>query len=426
MRQLLLPGIKLKRWLLFLILGIIGLAVFISITFAGELASFFTILSRQLAGLASTPLYKYSPKLIAEIFLFIASLALLILGARGVIMYLIDALLPEKKGRIWGLLSRHARLSKAPRVAVIGGGTGLNSILSGLKKYTNNITAIVSVSDEGGSSKKLRYEFGMLPPGDIRNCIVALSDSGPLMARLLEYRFDKGKGLKGHSFGNLLITALARVTGSFTEAVKETGHILAMRGKVLPVTMHQTTLCAELENGRTITKEPNVEEHKTKYNSEIKKLFLKPRNVKAYPEALKEIKKADVVVLGPGSLYTSILPNLLVKGVPESIRKSRARKIYVCNVMTQPGETDNYTASQHVEKVVKYLGRNVLDSVVVNSERAPESLYRKYRKKGAKRVKMDEDKLEKLGAGLLKVDLLTKKNLLRHDPDKLARAVLGV
>ena len=424
MIKLLLPGIKLKRWLLIFFLGIIGLVIFIATAFAEELASFFTLLSQQLTGLASLPIHKYSPKLFLEIFLFILSIALIIFGVRGIISYLIEALIPEKRGRIWSLLYRHSDLARAPNIVVIGGGTGLNSILAGLKRFTNNITAIVSVSDEGGSSRKLRYEFGVLPPGDIRNCIVALSDSGPTMAKLLEYRFKEGEGLKGHSFGNLLITALTRITGSFDRAIKETGRILAIRGKVLPVTLAQTRLCAVLENGKTIEEEPNVEAHKIKYKSEIKRLFLKPANAKAYPEALNEIKKADIIVLGPGSLYTSILPNLLVKGIPEAIKSSKAKKVYICNVMTQPGETDNYAASDHVGKIVKYLGKGVLDYVVVNSERATQKLYEKYSKEGSARVKIDEENLDKLDVDVIKADLFTKENLLRHDPDKLAKVVL--
>ncbi|MBU0535892.1 MAG: YvcK family protein [Nanoarchaeota archaeon] len=426
MRDLLLPGIGFKRWLILFVIGILGMFVFIAVTFSTELAIFFDVLNQQLTNLAHLPVHSYSPKLIGEVVLFIISIALLIFGGRGVISYLINALMPEKRGRIWNILAGYSQRNKAPKVVVIGGGTGLNSILSGLKKYTNNITAVVSVSDEGGSSRKLRYEFGMLPPGDIRNCIVALSDSGPEMAKLLEYRFEKGKGLQGHSFGNLLITAMTHTTGSFAKAIEETGKILAIRGKVLPVTLKQTSLCAELENGKVIEQEPNVEEHKIKYNSEVSRLFLKPKNVHAYPEAVKEILAADIIVLGPGSLYTSILPNLLVKGIPEAIKKSEARKVYVCNVMTQPGETDNYNVSDHVDKIVKYLGKNILDYVVVNNERAPQNLYERYRKQGANRVKLDRDSLDKYNIEIIEADLLTKKNLLRHDPDKLAKVVVGL
>jgi uncharacterized cofD-like protein len=415
-----------KRWLLLIGLGFLALIAFILLAFGEELLLLFSIIGDQLNTFFRLSPEQYGVRIVAEIVLFIAGVVFIIIGIRKLWGFFSKALIPEKKGKIANLIYKQSVLQKAPRVVVIGGGTGLNSILSGLKNYTNNITAIVSVSDEGGSSRRLRTDFGMLPPGDMRNCLVALSDSGPLMEKLLEYRFKEGKGLKGHSFGNLLITALSKVTGSFDKAITETGNILAIRGKVLPVTLEPTHLCAELENGKIITEEPEVEKHKTKYKSEIRMLFLKPRNVKPFRGALKAIKKADYIVLGPGSLYTSILPNLLVKGVPEAIKKSKAKTVYVCNVMTQPGETDNYTASMHVEKIIQYLGKGVLNYVVVNTERAPEKLFKKYQKMGAKRVKYYKHEMKRFKAKVIETKLLTKKNLLRHDPNKLAKAVLYI
>jgi uncharacterized cofD-like protein len=247
------------------------------------------------------------------------------------------------------------------------------------------------------------------------------------MSKLLQYRFVEGKGLKGHSFGNLLLTALTKVTGSFDKALIEASKILAIRGKVLPVTLDKTHLCAKLENGKMLRQEHNVESHKLKYKSEIAKLFLDPA-AGAYHEAVKEIRKADLIVLGPGSLYTSIIPTLLVKGIPEAIKESKAKKVYVCNVMTQPGETDDYSAADHVDKVIRYLGKGVLDYVVVNSARAPEELYRRYRKEGSNRVRIDSDKLKKLDSKIkiIEADLITKEDLLRHDSEKLAKVVLGI
>ncbi|MFO8015727.1 MAG: YvcK family protein [Candidatus Woesearchaeota archaeon] len=424
MKKLLRPGIKLKRWVLMFFAGILSFLLFLLIAFGDEFAAFISLVNRQLNTVFSLPLSGIYPKLVIEIILLLAGIIFLVLSMKHLLGILVNALLPDKKGRIASLIYRHVERENAPKIVVIGGGTGLNSMLRGLKEFTNNITAIVSVSDEGGSSKKLRYEYGVLPPGDIRNCIVALSDSGPLMAKLMEYRFSKGKGLEGHSFGNLLITALSKITGSFEKAVLEAGKIFAIRGRVLPVTLQQTSLCAELENGKRIQKEPEVEEHKTKYKSEIKRLYLKPANVKAYPQSVDAIKKADIIILGPGSLYTSILPNLLVKEIREAVRKSKAAKAYICNVMTQPGETDDYKASDHLKRVVEYLGEGALDHMIVNSRKAGEGLYRRYRKEGAKRVKIDEDVIEGFGVELVKTDLLSQKNLLRHDPRKLAKAVL--
>jgi len=417
----------LKRWLLMFLIGVVLFIIFVLVAFGDEFAMLMSIINSQVGKLISMPLGNYYPKLIIEIALFIISLVFIVIGLRQMASFFINALMPEKKGKIASLLYRQSMLEKAPNIVVIGGGTGLNSILTGLKEYTNNITAVVSVSDEGGSSRKLRYEFGVLPPGDVRNCIVALSDSEPLMAKLLEYRFKEGEGLKGHSFGNLLLTALTKITGGFDKAIVEAGKILAIRGRVLPVTLAQTRLCAELESGQTIEEEPNVEEHKIKYSSEVKRLFLKPANVRAFPPAIDAIKKADIVVLGPGSLYTSILPNLLVGGIKEAIKNSKATKVYVCNVMTQPGETDNYKVSDHVDRIVKYLGRDVLDYVIANSSLAPEALYRKYKKQGSTRVKIDEDSIEKrFNIALIKADLLTHKDLLRHDPKKLAKVVISL
>ncbi|MBI2147938.1 YvcK family protein [Candidatus Woesearchaeota archaeon] len=307
MLRFLRPGLSVKRWLLSVLFGSLFLLLFIVLAFGDEIQLAMGIIGRQLSALFQLSPQQYGGKLIAEILFFAVGLFLLVLGGKRLIAFLINALLPEKKGKIAALLSKSMNLGNAPNVVVIGGGTGLNSLLRGLKEHTNAITAIVSVADEGSHSRKIRNEFGLLPPGDIRNCIVALSDSGPLMAKLLEYRFSEGKELKGHNVGNLLIAALSRITGSFEKGVEETGKILAIRGRVLPVSLGTTHLCAELENGKLIREEPNVEEHKTKHQSEIKRLFLDPA-VQAYKPSLDAIKDADVIVIGPGSLYTSILP----------------------------------------------------------------------------------------------------------------------
>lgn len=425
MLRFLRPGVHVKRWVLTVLVGGLCLLLFIILAFGDEIQLLMSIIGKQLTTLFSLQPRQVGGKLIVEVILFLAGLFLLILGSKRLMAFLVNALLPEKKGRIGALLFRSLDLDNAPRVVVIGGGTGLNSLLRGLKSHTNNITAIVSVADEGKHSRKIRNEFGLLPPGDIRNCIVALSDSGPLMAKLLEYRFSEGKELKGHNVGNLLIAALSRITGSFEKGVEETGKILAIRGSVIPVSLGTTHLCAELENGKVIREEPNVEMHKTKYKSEVKQLFLDPP-VHAYGPSVEAIKNADIIVIGPGSLYTSILPNILVKGIPEAIASSAAKKVYVCNVMTQPGETDKYDAALHVEKIVKYLGKSVLDYVVVNDERAPEELYRKYREEGSDRVRYEEGSLDKFGVTIINAPLMTRENLLRHDPEKLARTVVGV
>jgi len=420
MNKLLLPGLRIKRWLLLFMIGLIFFVIAFAMAF-GE------YIKNTILNFFSLSHDAYSAKVIAVFILAGIGLLFLVLSSRHIMSFLVNTFIPEKKGKIFNILYKESQLKEGSKVVVLGGGTGLFTILSGLKKYTNNITAVVTMSDMGSrtttSTGRLRTDLGMLPPGDVRQCIIALSDSSPLMAKLFQYRFKKAQGLEGHSFGNLFLTALTKLTGSFEKGVVEASNILAIRGQVLPVTLDQVHLCAKLENGKTIKREHIVEEHKTKHKSEIAKLYLEPK-AKANKVVLKAIKEADAIVLGPGSLYTSILPNLLVEGMTDAIKNSKAKKIYICNVMTQPGETDDYNASKHVDKIVKYLGLSVLDYVIINSKKAPEKQYWEYRKKGSDRVRIDDEELEKYDAKIIKRDLMMSTDLLRHDPDKLARAVI--
>ncbi|OYT41937.1 hypothetical protein B6U80_00060 [Candidatus Pacearchaeota archaeon ex4484_26] len=308
------------------------------------------------------------------------------------------------------------------KLVVIGGGTGLYTLLSGLKKFNFDITAIVSTADSGGSSGILRDEYGMLPPGDIRKCIVALSESEQLLRKLFAHRFDKG-GLKGHSFGNLLITALTEITGSFEQAIKEAEKILSVKGKVLPCTLDNVTLCALLENKKKVKGQVEVNKSRIYNNSRIKKLYMQPK-AKAYKPAIKAIKEAEVIILGPGSLYTSVLPNLLVSGISKAINKSKAKKVYVVNIMTEHGETDGFTASQHVNEVEKYL-QGQLDYVIVNTAKAPENLMKKYQEEYKSQVIPDIEKI-KAKNKVIKGDFLRRKNLLRHDSYKLAKVIHNI
>lgn len=378
----------------------------------------------------------FTPKIVIAVLFLVFGLICVLIGGSRLSSILISYLMPEKRGKLRQIFMKSSDLGQAPNVVVIGGGTGLYTILSGLKNYTRNLTAVVAMSDMGDPKKyctpRLRSEFGILPPGDIRKCLVALSDDKSLMSDLLQYKFDEGKQLKGHSVGNLLLTALVKINkGDFEKAVNDASKILTIRGKVLPVSIDNVHLCAELENGKIIKQEQNVECCAKKYKSPIKRLFLEPKAV-ITKKTNEAIKKADMIVLGPGSLYTSILPNLIVSGVKDAIKKSRAKIVYVCNVMTKPGETDNYTAYDHVKKIVEYLGVGVLDFIVVNKEKAPEKLYNKYKESGARRVKADEDNnddgnsLLEFGAEVVSAKLLTKKDLLRHDSDKLAKTVMNI
>jgi uncharacterized cofD-like protein len=309
-------------------------------------------------------------------------------------------------------------LKRGPKIVVIGGGTGISMLLRGLKEFTSNLTAIVTVADDGGSSGRLRGDLGILPPGDIRNCLVALADKEPLMEELLQYRFSTGE-LAGHSMGNLLLAALTDMTGGFDQAVRSMSKVLALRGHVLPATLSDITLCAELTDGRVVQGESNI----SSTTGTIKRIYLKPTRCLPLAAALQAIAEADAVVLGPGSLYTSIIPNLLVRGIPEALTKTRAIKIYVCNVMTQTGETEGFTASSHLSAIIAHAG-NFLDYMVLNTGRVPLRLRARYRQGGAEPVTADISEIEKMGVAAIGVDLVHKTDLVRHHPKKLASVIL--
>ncbi len=313
------------------------------------------------------------------------------------------------------------------KVVVIGGGTGLPFVLEGMKKYSQDLTAIVTVTDSGRSSGQLRRDLGVLPPGDIRNCLIALSESERLLHDLFNYRFDKGT-LDGMNLGNLFIAAMAKVTGSFEQALKQTSSILAIRGKVIPSTLRDIHICAELRDGSIVEEEFNVRQPG---KPDIKRVFLKPAEAEAFGEAVDEILAGDLIVLGPGSLYTSIVSNLLVAGITQAIRKSRAKKIYVCNIVTQPGQTDGFDANRHVATIEKYLGEGVLDYVILNNGQPPFSILKRYEQDGAALVRPEtysgrtqairDDVMENIKE---KRVLWEKQDLIRHDPDKLATVLV--
>jgi uncharacterized cofD-like protein len=306
-------------------------------------------------------------------------------------------------------------------IAAIGGGTGLSTLLRGLKKHTANLSAIVNVTDNGGSSGRLRENLGMLPPGDIRNCLLALADTEPLLEKVFQYRFTAGEGLKGHNLGNLFLAAMTESLG-FEGALEAASKVLAVKGSVLPVTLDKLTLVALFADGREVHGESQI----TAERGSIKKLRLEPAASTVYPAAEQAIMEADIVVVGPGSLYTSILANLLVPGVTEALRRSRARRIYICNVMTQPGETDGFSASDHLQAIYDHVGESVFDTVIVNSNRhVPVSLSQKYAAEGRYPVIPDIGKLEELGVKVIATDLLAPEELVRHDSDRLADLVLS-
>jgi len=318
-------------------------------------------------------------------------------------------------------LYRRRKLNRGPKIVAVGGGTGLSMLLRGIKNITNNITAVVTVGDDGGSSGRLREDMGILPPGDIRNCIAALADDENLITKLFQYRFKSGEGLEGHSFGNLFLTALCAITGDMVRAVKESSNVLSIRGRVLPSTLDDMKLVAEMEDGRIIHGESNIPEA----HGKIKRLFTDPSHCHALEDVITAIKDADLIILGPGSLYTSVIPNLLISEISQEIAKSHAKKIYVCNIMTQPGETDNYSASDHVRALMQHANsKNIIDAVLVN-DFIPCNLAQKYEMAGSYPVKLDLENLKKLGIKMFPKKLIedSREGLVRHSSNRVARAI---
>jgi uncharacterized cofD-like protein len=311
------------------------------------------------------------------------------------------------------------------RIVAIGGGTGLSTLLYGLKRYARNpaemdITAVVTVTDDGGSSGRLRKDFDVLPPGDIRNCMVALSEDETLLSKLFQYRFSEGRGLKGHSFGNLFLTALTDLTGDFARAVKLSSEVLTSLGRIYPSTDSNVVLEAELENGRVVRGETKI----SKSRSPIRRIRLSPRRCKPLPETLEAIERADLITFGPGSLFTSIVPNVLVQGIPEAIHRSGALKACFVNLMWQPGETTGFRASDHIAAIHQHAGMHLLDVAVVNTRAITARQKRKYAAQAAQYVQNDTERLEKMGLQVVARDLLAEGEIVRHDPRATAEIAL--
>ena len=330
--------------------------------------------------------------------------------------------------------SRTLAQSRGIRVAALGGGTGLSALLRGLKLHVVprhdpfpsaqhpivDLAAIVTVTDDGGSSGRLRRENRILPPGDIRNCMVALSKDEALLSRLFQYRFSAGRGLTGHNFGNLFLAALTHVTGDFAEAVRVSSRVLAIRGRIFPSTLSNVTLEAVLENGQRVYGETRI----TASRSPIRKLMLVPRNVRPFAEAIEAIREADLILIGPGSLYTSILPNLLIPEIAGSIARSRAPRVYIANLMTQPGETTNYSVAEHLRAIQNHVKARIVDYVVANRQKVSPTVARRYCKQGASQVKVDVAGLRELGVQMLLGNLLEEREKIRHNSARLARLLL--
>lgn len=316
--------------------------------------------------------------------------------------------------------------TKGPRIVAIGGGTGLSTMLRGLKYYTSNLTAVVTVGDDGGGSGTLRDEMGILPPGDIRNCLVALANTDQVMEELLQYRFRDGR-LKGQSFGNLFLAAMNGVSDNFEDAVAKMSDVLAITGKVLPVTLKDLRLSALMQDGTLVSGESNIG-HAVTEGNQIAHLSIHPEDADAPSSVLRALREAEVIVLGPGSLFTSVMPNLLIRDVASAIRESKALKIYVCNIMTQPGETDGFSVAGHLRMILDHADLGTIDYVVVNSQDLSDTVaFQNYMDMGSKQVRLDREEVEKLGVIIKEADILKVSGTqIRHDPQKLAHTLFQI
>lgn len=315
---------------------------------------------------------------------------------------------------------------KEQNIVIIGGGTGLSVVLRGLKHITEHITAIVTVADDGGGSGILREDLGMLPPGDIRSCILALANTEPIMEKLLQYRFKEGN-LSGQSFGNLFLAAMNGICGNFENAVKEMANVLAVTGQVLPMTVESVDLIAKLENGTVINGESKIPKAAIEFDSVIKKISLMPEKVMPLEESIRAIENADLIIVGPGSLYTSVIPNLLVDQIKETIILSDAKCVYLPNVMTQPGETTGYNVIDHIRAINAHIGQPIIDQIIVNKERIAEDILKQYKLEGASQVFLDDEQKEeliKLGIKYIEDDFIeVSKGYIRHDAIKLSKII---
>ena len=411
--QWLTPGISIKRWgvlaLLGLAMSILGAsfaAAEFSINFGNLLIEWVLLSTNRMIEPAAL-----------GIVLLIGGVVLVVVGLRGTFRAVERAFSREGGDDFLQISLRRRKLENGERLVVLGGGTGLSTMLRGLKEYTSNITAVVTMADDGGSSGMLRKE-GLLPPGDLRNCMAALAEAEPLMTKLFQHRFEGLGPLKGHSFGNLVVAAMYEITGDFESAVRETSRVLAIRGRVLPSTLDDVRLGAELESGEEIIGQVNVNRA-----TGIRRAFLIPETPRALPGVVEAIQDAEIIIIGPGSLFTSIIPNLLVPEIAAAIKESNAPKVYVCNVMTQPHETAGFKASDHVKAIIRHIGAGVITHALVNNGHVENDVLDRYRRVGAEYVMPDEDAIALLGVRPMHGNFVNATNLVRHDPGKLAATI---
>lgn len=394
------PGMQVKRWVLTSLFGVCIVA----------LGAYFSA-------------YPHPFVSTFGVVIVLCGILLTVLGIGKMTISLITIFLPKREQDLVNILYQKRFLERGPKIVAIGGGHGLSNLLLALKEYTANITAIVTVADSGGSSGRLREQFDIVAPGDIRNCLVALADAPGIMGDLFQYRFPEKSELKGHNFGNLFLTALYVVGNSdFRQAVELASKVLAIRGKVVPSTVANVHLVARYRDGKITEGEARI----PRTGVPIDRVFLNPPDAPPTEEAIEAIREADVIILGPGSLYTSVLPNLVIQGIPQAMEASSAFKIYVCNVMTQEGETETYTASEHVTALINHTNRNIIDGVVINSsEIHDQGMLDRYRKEHSIPVKADSDEIRAMGYKVFAEDIVSIKDYVRHDSHKLTQVLIS-
>lgn len=411
------PNLGIKRYFLLAVLGIFLVASGLAVMSYGETLGYLEVHFREIIYMLTGK--KMISVLPAGILICLSGTIAIYLGLKKMLKSVINVLLPGNEDKVVDVMYTRRQLKRGPRIVVVGGGTGLSALLRGLKEYTSNLTAIVTVGDDGGSSGRLRRELGILPPGDVRNCLVALAEKEDLMEELFSYRFESGT-LAGHSLGNLFLAGMAGRFGDFQKGIEHIGKVFALKGEVYPSTLSQVTLEAYFEDGRSINGETAIRTTPGK----IKYLRISPQNCKPLPGALKAIEEADLIVLGPGSLYTSVLPNVLVKGLRDKIAQVKAPCVYVCNIMTEPGETDNFTVEDHLRVIIEHGGSGLVDAVLAAKEDIKPEVLERYLAEGANIVTGDAASVESLGVSYHESTFYTGGEVVRHNSDKLAKELL--
>ncbi|MCI5708818.1 gluconeogenesis factor YvcK family protein [Veillonella caviae] len=418
----LIPGLNIKRWLTLFSLGVGLLIIGISLMFNYQWLSIIEdiVLSYSYT---LTGFYNYNVLIMVGLVLIIGGVICMLIGTSKVIKTVMRAVLPDPSSKVSDIIFQNIRLDKGPKIVVIGGGTGLSNLLRGLKAHTSNLSAIVTVADDGGSSGRLRKDFQMIAPGDLRNCLVALAEQEGVMENLFRYRFEGNNELSGHSFGNLFITALAQVyDGDVEEALEAASKLLRVRGRVIPSSTELIKLSAEMMDGSIVDGESNIP-HSGK---PIRRVFSTPTNPKPEGAALQAIDEADVIILGPGSLYTSIIPNLLTDKIADHVRASKANKIYIANVMTQPGETSGYSLADHVQAIIDHSGVGIIDTVLANDGPLPIQMVEQYSAVGSEPVVIDSKRLKEMGIRTVRATLISADKPAIHDPDRLGKVLMDI